>query len=285
MIDQHINNPKSIKYYVNRYLQSKKDELIGKIVLDVPAGNGASCEILQQLGAKVEAYDLFPEYFMLKSMTCTRANIKEGLPVADNYADALICQEGIEHFSDPSQTFKEFNRVLKMGGKVILTTPSYSNLRARYSYMLMESEFFNKLMPPNEIDSIWMADNSVSSEIYHGHIFLLGIQKLRVLTMLNGFKIEEMPFVRLSKTSLWLFPFFYPFIFISSYLAYFKAMRKNPQIPKANKEAVYKAQLKLAISPRILLDEHIFVVFEKETETKDVYAKLQHRNLPFDKIM
>jgi SAM-dependent methyltransferase len=285
MIDQHILNPKSIKFYVNRYLRAKKDELKGKIILDVPAGNGATCEILHEIGAKVEAYDLFPEYFMLKDLNCVRANINEGLPVKDAYADAVICQEGIEHFSDQSLTFREFNRVLKMGGKVIMTTPSYSNLKARYSYMLMESEFFNKMMPPNEIDSIWMADSSVSKEVYHGHIFLLGIQKLRVLARLNGFKIVEIPFVRWSKTSMLLFPFFYPFIFASSYLAYFKAMRKNPQISTENKRKVYQEQLKLAINPLILLDEHIFVVFEKDTKMEEVYANLQNLNKPFDKIM
>jgi SAM-dependent methyltransferase len=285
MIDQYINNPKSIKYYVTRYLRSKKDDLTSKIVIDVPAGNGASTEILLDLGAKVEAYDLFPEYFMLKSIECTRADINEGLPVANAHADYLICQEGIEHFSDQSKTFREFNRVLKMGGQVILTTPSYSNLKARFSYMLMETEFFNKLMPPNEIDSVWMADSSVSKEVYHGHIFLLGVQKLRVLARLNGFKIVEMPFVRWSKTSMLLFPIFYPMILLSSYWTYKKSLRKKPEIPQEIKRKVYQEQLKMAINPKILLDEHIFMVFEKDTESEHIYENLSNRNLAFDKIM
>jgi SAM-dependent methyltransferase len=285
MIDQYINNPKSIKYYVTRYLRSKKDDLTSKIVIDVPAGNGASTEILLDLGAKVEAYDLFPEYFMLKSIECTRADINAGLPVANAHADYLICQEGIEHFSDQSKTFREFNRVLKMGGQVILTTPSYSNLKARFSYMLMETEFFNKLMPPNEIDSVWMADSSVSKEVYHGHIFLLGVQKLRVLARLNGFKIVEMPFVRWSKTSMLLFPIFYPMILLSSYWAYKKSLRKKPEIPQEIKRKVYQEQLKMAINPKILLDEHIFMVFEKDTESENIYENLSNRNLAFDKIM
>jgi SAM-dependent methyltransferase len=285
MIDQYINNPKSIKYYVTRYLRSKKDDLTSKIVIDVPAGNGASTEILLDLGAKVEAYDLFPEYFMLKSIECTRADINAGLPVANAHADYLICQEGIEHFSDQSKTFREFNRVLKMGGQVILTTPSYSNLKARFSYMLMETEFFNKLMPPNEIDSVWMADSSVSKEVYHGHIFLLGVQKLRVLARLNGFKIVEMPFVRWSKTSMLLFPIFYPMILLSSYWTYKKSLRKKPEIPQEIKRKVYQEQLKMAINPKILLDEHIFMVFEKDTESEHIYENLSNRNLAFDKIM
>ena len=38
MIDEHINNPKSIKYYVNLYLQSIKAEIKDKIVIDIPEG-------------------------------------------------------------------------------------------------------------------------------------------------------------------------------------------------------------------------------------------------------
>ncbi|OQY00021.1 MAG: hypothetical protein B6I24_01005 [Bacteroidetes bacterium 4572_128] len=107
MIDNHINNPKSQKFYVKKYLDSIKKQLHNKIVIDIPAGNGVTSEILLENGAKVEAYDLFPEYFMLKDIQCKRADILNKIPVMNNYADMLICQEGIEHFSDQLKTFKE----------------------------------------------------------------------------------------------------------------------------------------------------------------------------------
>ena len=64
MIDAYVNNPKSPKYHVKKYLDSLNKELKNKIVLDIPAGNGATTEILLENGAKVEPFDLFPEYFM-----------------------------------------------------------------------------------------------------------------------------------------------------------------------------------------------------------------------------
>ena len=67
-------------------------------------------------------------------------------------------------------------------------------------------------MPPNELDDIWMADNSVTREMYHGHIFMIGLQKLRILAVLSGFRIAEVRYMRLSKGSLLLFPFFYPLL-------------------------------------------------------------------------
>jgi len=284
MIDNYVINPKSPKFYVKKYLDSIKEELKNKIVLDIPAGNGVTTEILLENGAKVEAFDLFPEYFMLKNIECKRADIVDKIPTMDNYADMLICQEGIEHFSDQLKTFKEFNRVLKTNGKLLITTPSYSNLASKLSYLLFESEN-TKLMPPNEIDDIWMADKTLTNEIYHGHIFLIGLQKLRILAKLSGFKIKEIRYLRKSKGSLFLFPFFYPLIFISSYLRYFKNIKKHKEIPKIYMKNVYTEQLKININPKNLLNKHTFMIFEKEKELKDVDFRLDNIMKPFEKIM
>jgi len=284
MIDKHIHNPKSPKFYVKKYLDSQKKELQDKIVLDIPAGNGATTEILLANRAKVEAFDLFPEYFMLKNIECKRADIADKIPVIDNYADMLICQEGIEHFSDQLKTLKEFNRVLKTNGKLLITTPSHSNLASKLSYFLFESET-TKQMPPNEIDDIWMSDKTVSTEIYHGHIFLIGLQKLRMLAKLSGFKINEIKYIRMSKASLFIFPFLYPIIFISSYLRYFKYMCMHKEIPKSFKMDVYKEQLKININPIHLLNKHIFIIFEKEKQLKDLDFRIKSMIKPFEEIM
>lgn len=277
MIDNYINNPKSIKYYVKRFLDSRGSDLKNKIVLDVPAGNGVTTEILLENGAKVEAFDLFPEYFKIREIECKRANIFEGIPVESNHADMLICQEGIEHLSDHLKVFKEFNRTLKIGGELVVTTPSYTNLSSRFSYFLFESEN-NKQMPPNELTDIWMANKSITNEIYHGHIFLIGLQKLRTIGKLAGFNIKEIRYVRLSRASLLLFPIFYPIIFVSSLLRYRRNMKKNPEIPKEIKLKVYREQLEININPKHLLNKHTFVIFEKEKECKDV-------SFNFDSVM
>jgi ubiquinone/menaquinone biosynthesis C-methylase UbiE len=269
MINKHVLNPKSPKYHIKKFLINIKNDLKNKIILDIPAGDGATTEILIEIGAKVEAYDLFPEYFMLKDFECKRADIIDKIPVADNYADMLICQEGIEHFSDQLKVFKEFNRVLKQKGELIITTPSQSNLASKFNYLLFESET-SKLMPPNEIDDIWMADKNLTSEIYYGHIFLVGLQKLRIIGKLTGFKIKEIKYVRLSKGSLFLFPFIYPIIFISSYLRYFKNLKKNIDVPKEHKIKVYKEQLAINLNPSNLINHHTFIIFEKEKDYKDL---------------
>jgi len=199
---EHEDNPKSIKYYIKRFLLNNTERFSGKIIIDFPAGNGITSRIIKEIGASPIPFDLFPEYFKVAGIECKRANIASGIPLEDSFADALICQEGIEHFADQLNAIKEFNRLIKPHGILLITTPNYSNLRAKLSYLLSESERFNSIMPPNELDSVWMSKDEISTEPYYGHIFLIGILKLRILAKLAGFKIREIHFTRIKPTSL-----------------------------------------------------------------------------------
>ena len=269
----HVDNPRSIKYYVKRYLSQHAASLKGKTIIDFPAGNGVTSRLLLDIDAKPMPFDLFPEYFELDSPECLRANIRDGLPVDDATADGLICQEGIEHFSDQFSALKEFNRVLKKDGTLLITTPNYSNLCAKFSYAISESEKFNSTMPPNEFDSVWMSQQHITDEVYFGHIFLLGFQKLRVLAKLSGFKVKAFHFTRMNLTSLVLFPFFYPFILLLNWLVYQKRLKKCQGQEEIKQ--TYNEVFKYAISPKVLLSSGLMVEFSKEQDAKDVTKGLR----------
>ena len=275
------DNPKSIKFYVKRFIIQNADKLKGKKVVDFPSGNGITSRILGEVGATAIPLDLFPEYFEIPGLTCLRANIREGLPLEKASADYIICQEGIEHFSDQFSALQEFNRILKMDGTILITTPNYSNLRSKMSYLLSESERFNSIMAPNELDSIWMTDKSITSELYFGHIFLIGIQKLRVLASLTGFKIDKVHFTRKKSTSVLLFPILYPFILLSNYITYRKNMCKNTDFDLETKKSVYGEIYKLAINPKLLVDGHLMIEFKKVKEAEDVSYHLKSKHKEF----
>lgn len=278
---RYEDNPKSIKYYVKRYLTENRSSLKGKQIIDFPAGNGITSGIIRDIGAEPLAFDLFPEYFEIEDIECKRADIASGIPIEDARADMLICQEGIEHFSDQYSALKEFNRVLKPKGILLITTPNYSNLRSKLSYLLSESERFNSTMPPNEIDSVWMSQQDITSSIYFGHLFLIGIQKLRVLAKLSGFRIKKYHPTNIKSTSLLLFPLFYPFILLFNWLTYMKNMRKNKDISKRMKKEVYDEIFKLSINPKILIGGNLMVEFVKEQEFSEVGLKLRSRQNEF----
>lgn len=193
------------------------------------------------------------------------------IPQENNTADWIICQEGIEHFENQFHALKEFNRLLKLNGKLVVTTPNYSNLRSKFSYLISESEYFSKFMSPNEIDSIWLTQKG-DERIYFGHIFLIGIQHLRCLAALSGFKIKKIYRVRINKTSVWLLPIFYPFIYLFNWLVYKKALKKA-----ANTEAkkIYHEIFKLNTSISILTDSHLFVELEKVCQIDEVSLQLK----------
>ena len=278
---KYEDNPESIKFYVKRYLLNNANIFKDKKIIDFPAGNGVTTGILKALGARPIPLDLFPEYFKVEGIECKRANISSGLPLEDKAADGLICQEGIEHFSDQLGSLKEFNRVLKPNGTLIITTPNYSNLRSKVSYLLSESERFNSIMPPNELDSIWMSKQNITNEIYFGHIFLIGIQKLRVIARLSGFKIKKCHFTRIKSTSLILLPFFYPFILISNWITYKKNLRKNEDYDYNTRKSVYQELFKLSINPKILIGSHLMVEFIKEQDYQDVSKQLKSAHKEF----
>lgn len=264
-----------IKDYVRDFIHANKHEFEGKKVIDVPAGSGITTAILNEVGADVEAIDLFPELFKQEGLTCHKGDLQK-LPLPDAYADYIICQEGIEHVPNQIATLQEFNRVLKPGGKILITTPSYSNLRSRLSFYLTESEYFIKIMPPNELDSIWFSPGH-ANEVYYGHIFPVSFFKLRMYAKVSGLRIAKRHSLVLNKTALLLFVFAYPFIFLANLLAYRRAMRKNKSATEVQKKAVYGEILRWGNSPALLLDSHLIVELVKEVPVAAIADSLKGR--------
>ncbi|MFQ5631156.1 MAG: methyltransferase domain-containing protein, partial [bacterium] len=243
-------------------------DLKDKAMIDIPAGKGHTTETLHKQGAKPAAYDLFPEFFEIDGLSCQKANLAKKLPIANQQADYVVCQEGIEHLQDQFSPLQEFNRVLKPNGRLILTTPSISHIRAKLSNLCIESEIYNRL-PANELDSVWFSEGQ---EIYFGHIFLIGIQKLRVLAKLAGFKIVKIHKVKASPSALLIGIFAYPLIVIFSLYAYFVSIRRLKIADAKAKKKVYGEILKLNLHPAIQFGKHLFIEFEKEVE----YDKIKH---------
>lgn len=49
----------------------------------------------------------------------------DNVPLADSCMDSILCTEVLEHVPEPMAVWKEFYRLLRPGGKVLLTTPMY----------------------------------------------------------------------------------------------------------------------------------------------------------------
>jgi len=61
---------------------------------------------------------------------------RDKFPYADAYFSTVLCCELIEHLTaDPMHMLAEINRILKMGGHLVLTTPNLASLRAIYAIL------------------------------------------------------------------------------------------------------------------------------------------------------
>lgn len=276
-----------INPFVERLLRSDPERFARKRVVDVPAGSGQMSGVLRSLGARVEAFDLFPEYFCAEGLECKKADLSRAISLESGTADYVLSQEGIEHVPNQVSMFRELNRILKKGGGLIITTPNYSNLRIKLGQLLSESEYAFKRMPPNELDSIWgRGDASLAGdgarageadEVYFGHVFPVGIQKLRFLARVSGFRIKKVHHTRVNGSSFALMFLLYPLVLVVNWLAYRRALAKRKDIPVEDRKEIYGEILRYGIDPRILVDGYLFVEFEKEYDLPEAVSRLKAR--------
>jgi len=248
-----------IKHFVKRLFESM-DDLNGKVVIDIPAGSGYISGVIRQKGATAYyAFDLFPEFFKADGIKCVKADLTRSLPIETGCADYILCQEGIEHLPNQLFALQEFSRILKPEGRLILTTPNISHLRAKLSNLLVESDLYKRL-PANELDEVWHAKGG---EIYFGHLFLIGVQKLRALARIAGFRIKKIHAVRVSYSSFLLGVLFYPIVVMFNIYAYFKSYGKRKDIDEKVRRNTYDEVFRLNLHPTILFGKHLFIEFEK----------------------
>ncbi|OGH84643.1 MAG: hypothetical protein A2261_02020 [Candidatus Magasanikbacteria bacterium RIFOXYA2_FULL_44_8] len=100
-------------------------DLSGKKVLDVGAGTGRLTLELSQRGALVTALDVSGKMLQVLTRNNPRIEIKigdaEDLPFADNTFDIVVAAFLIVHLKDLTRFFDEAYRVLKDGGKLLVT--------------------------------------------------------------------------------------------------------------------------------------------------------------------
>lgn len=270
--DKYETPKTGIHKYVRKHIKSLPD-LSGKSVLDIPCGNGRSSYEFKKMGADVISLDLFPEFMEYDELTANYADLSDPLPIESNTVDYILCQEGIEHLSNQLFALQEFNRVLKKGGTLLITTPNYSHARARLSRFFIESDYW-KRMPPTELDSIWFSEGN-KDKLYFGHVFLLGVQHLQTLLSFTGFKVTKRIKTDIGNTSVFLGLLMYPLFILISILSYRSYRNKNSQVEQKKRHATLWERVKLNISPTTLFYKHIFWEIQKTTHLDKVISELK----------
>lgn len=222
-------------------------------VLDIPAGGGKDSKNLHELGYKVIPADLFPEMLeqKLDGVACAKADMTERLPFDEGTFDYVLHSEGIEHLPDQFSFLEECARILKPGGKAVITTPNLLSMRARFAFTFTGNRAFKSFV--DEITSVWGYEGD---RIYHGHAFLINYFQLRYMLWHTGFRVKEVVGTRYSVTSFLLMPLL-PLVWWFTHGAIRKAKKKNPN------GDIYKEITRDIFSKEMLLSSNLFVIAEK----------------------
>ena len=167
-------------------------------VLDVPTGTGILADRLRKIGFEVSCCDINPTYFSVPELTIDIGNLNQSLPYPNDSFDYLICLDGIEHTENPSNAIREFQRVLKKGGKILLSTPNFLNIERRLRFLFNGT--FSKIPSHEVIKNIWKGDITMA------HLSPLGYPLLKFIMECHGFHILRLEKDRKKPKMVWLLP-------------------------------------------------------------------------------
>lgn len=130
----YLNNEKYAEFltgwdtgFYAKYADTLKPDNPAARVLDVGCGVGQVLARLLQQGFEVYGVDVSKPNIERASKICTKALLYDGkhLPFEDNFFDSAGAFNVLEHVEEPENFIFELVRVVKPGGKVVLSSPNF----------------------------------------------------------------------------------------------------------------------------------------------------------------
>jgi len=138
----------------------KKEEFnnFNKTILELGSGEGCFGKVLKKKGYNVICSDLNTENFGVEDIECLQIDVNHSLDFEDEKFDYVIAIEVIEHLENPYNLIHESYRILKKGGKLILTTPNTQSIYNRLFFLITgHMIFFNNFyLTINHISPIFL---------------------------------------------------------------------------------------------------------------------------------
>lgn len=145
---------------------------------------------LARLGYRVTGIDIAPERFAGTierfGLSIRRCNLEaEPIPCADAGFDGIICNEIFEHLrGDLIGIFEEIRRVLKPGGRLILTTPNIRSVEGVLRFLLAGRSISCG-------GGIYDEYSKLRTLGHMGHVREYTLKEVREFLQRMGFAVEE----------------------------------------------------------------------------------------------
>jgi SAM-dependent methyltransferase len=188
-------------------------------ILDAPSGQGALSKSLETLGFKVFQGDIEIKNILYRNSRCVQLDLNHFLPFKQSTFDYVVCTEGIEHIENPHHLIREFGRLIKDDGYLIVTTPNVMTIKSRlrflfYSYL----DFFKYFgpLPPEAKYTIQEHDHQHLNPIFWG--------EMKFILEKYGFKAERVETNRMVRKWKLIFP-------LIKWFVKYKTKKKFPKDP------------------------------------------------------
>jgi ubiquinone/menaquinone biosynthesis C-methylase UbiE len=108
-----------------RYAKVKKLVPPGSVVCDLGCGfDGAFLQALSSIIKRGYGFDCKVQQVTAGKIILSPINLDNGIPLEDGNVDCVTMLALLEHLDKPASVLQEVFRILRPGGKVILTTPA-----------------------------------------------------------------------------------------------------------------------------------------------------------------
>jgi SAM-dependent methyltransferase len=171
-------------------------------ILDCPAGEGALAERLVAAGFEVRSCDLYSELFRLDGVEIKRGDLSGTLPYTSESFDYIASLDGLEHIDSPPNAFREYQRLLKPGGHLILSVPNIMNIEERLKWLLFG--YTSHFKPLSDQSKTKINFDYAGKDEIAVHANPIGYNEIRYYLEKNGFAIQGVYRDR-KKANQWLY--------------------------------------------------------------------------------
>ena len=224
-----------------------REPVKGERALDLSVGGGGTSRILASLGYAVVATDYgVPPPIAQGIERVGGVDLNRFLPFRAGAFDAVNLVEVIEHIEGQAQLIREIRRVLKPGGRVLISTPNILNLFSRVRF-LFTGFLRGRVRPVHYSRGPGQAPN----------IYLIHFYELYYLLFHYGFEVVALRKSRVKFAPLFFTALLYPFMWLFSLETVIRA-EKDPAQRHLNWQI-----LKLMFHPALLLSDNIIVLAQR----------------------